>query len=78
MTPEQKKERSAEKVNQIRSLLKALNITIEAVDIIDQNMVIRKTVTFTDNEIYPNPPAPVAPVAPVEEVIPESNDKKSL
>jgi hypothetical protein len=51
--------RSSEKIKQVISLMKALNITVGARERVDKEGFIEKVVYYTDHEIYPT--APEAP-----------------
>ena len=62
MTPDEMKAKTEGKIAQVKALMKALNLTMNAEEIIDQNSMLKKVVFFYDSEIYPtkneteNPP----------------------
>jgi hypothetical protein len=53
MTPEEMNARTQGKIEQVKAMMKALNLTMSAEEVIDDNNTIRKVVVFYDNEIYP-------------------------
>lgn len=63
MTPEQMKQRSQEKVNQIVKLMGELQVRCEAREHIDQQGFLQKAVFWVDEEQYPTQELDVKPEA---------------
>ena len=74
MTPQEMQAKSSEKVQQVLSLLKVLNLTLEGHQRVNKQGIIENVVSWIDNEKYPAAPEPepevvdavVEPPAPAE------------
>lgn len=72
MTPEQMKQRSQEKVDQIVKLMETLQVRCEAREHIDQQGFLQRVVFWVDEEQYPEKEPETQEDAPE----PEVKDKK--
>jgi hypothetical protein len=60
MNPEEIKQASQKKVNQITDLMELLHVRVEARERVGKDGFIHNGVVWIDDEVYPNPP-PLAP-----------------
>lgn len=67
MNPDQMRARSREKIAQITTLAKQLQVVFKAKQHVDQDGFIENTVIFVDNENYPQEETPAPAEAPKPE-----------
>jgi hypothetical protein len=67
MTPEQKAKRTDEKIEQLKTFIRGLQLDIVPEQIMLKNGIIRLVITYIDNEIYPEEVKTVAPDTTVQQ-----------